>query len=74
MAISSHELARRLLEAPDGTVSASIDMPNNGKVFAYELFDIPQMPSDVGFGSSEVVLHFEEGQAEAGEHVEIEVE
>jgi hypothetical protein len=58
--LSTHKVAQMMLSAPDGELTVSIDMPNEGKVFAYTLIDIT-LPSTTGFGSSECVLLFEDG-------------
>ena len=58
----SHEMAKILLEAPDGKVVCSVDISTgeddaNARCFG-EFEEINSLPSDVGFGSNEVQLLF----------------
>ncbi|MEC6832993.1 hypothetical protein VXS06_14595 [Photobacterium toruni] len=50
--MKSHELAKLLLELPDGDVIASIDVGEDGKVFASSICDVFDL-------ENEVIIHFE---------------
>lgn len=59
----SHELAKRLLEAPDGDVCCSVDIStceedSSRRCFG-EFTEINSLPTDTGYGSTEVMLLFE---------------
>jgi len=58
----SHELAKAMLEAPDGKVICSVDISTceedaDARCFG-EFDEINSLPSEVGFGSDEVQLLF----------------
>ena len=58
----SHELAKILLEHDDGDVTCSVDISTcdadaDRRVFG-DFVEINSLPTDEGFGSSEVVLLF----------------
>ena len=59
----SHELARAMLDAPDGEVICSVDISteqddSNARCFGAFFEGVNYLPSDVGFGSDEVSLLF----------------
>jgi len=59
----SHELAKELLEAPDGKVVCSVDISTGqddagDRCFGEAFEGINSLPTDIGFGSDEVVLLF----------------
>lgn len=59
----SHELAKKMLEAPDGKIVCSVDISTcednaEDRCFGEEFEGINSMPTDAGFGSDEVVLLF----------------
>ena len=59
----SHELAKELLEAPDGEIVCSVDISTcegnaEDRCFGENFEGINSLPTDEGFGSDEVVLLF----------------